>query len=261
MGRAAKPKPSRFIARLTGDQLRKAKPFRFTKHDKDQLLAMLSDKLSVSPTDKRVRAFVRAAAIAIAGFKVYQELEKTRPTGRATQTTLKQLKQHSSGIRDELQTMNADTRFLLEVCLQAPTFHLDDHALASKKPPANKTLAAIEAARARRNAAQAFVDRLNQDLTSFDAAVALAQTAPSQTKQGRPKEHWRLGLATDIAWAFRELLKVRPAATTTTDVTEESPFESVLRICLHAAGVELKDVHRLARAAIRKLKEQETSKT
>ena len=254
MGRATRPK--RMIGRLASGELREAK-FRFKKEDKNQLFAVLRERLDVAPKSKAASTFVRAAELAIAGFNVYRELEKERPGARSIEVKLEQFKRHTSALKKTLDAMNTDTRFHLELCLQAPMFHLGDTAKpqhASEKEP---VLAMIESARARRLAAQAFIDRMAQDLATLEIASAVAATAPRHTQSGRSKTHWRVELATDIARAFRDCLKVEPTTTHDSDTTTEGPFIAVLRICFDAAGVYVKDLHRLAMQAVRRIKVQE----
>lgn len=254
MGRAARPK--RLIGRLGSDKLREA-TFRFKKEDKDQLFAVLRERLSITPKSKAASTFVRAAELAIAGFDVYRELEKERPGARTIETKLEHFKRHTSALKKALDAMDPDTRFHLELCLQAPMFHLGDTAKRKQVPDKEPVLTMIEAARARRLAAQAFVDRMARDVATLEIASTVAATAPRHRQSGRPKEHWREELATDIARAFRDCLKVDPTTTQDSDTTTEGPFIAVLRICLNAAGVYVKDLHRLAMAAVKRLKAEE----
>lgn len=245
-------KPTRSIARLAGNGLREAE-FHFKEADKRQLLAVLTDKLGVSPKDKSVRTFIQAVEMAIAGFKAYQELEKEKPAGRRIRATLNQLKQDASNLRKGLKGMDSDTRFHLELSLQAPMFRVHDPAVANKKPPGKGTLSMIKSVRALRIAAQEFIDHLTLDLDTLEIVSTLAQSAPRQTKGGRPKEHWRLELATEIAHAFVECLKIDPTTPQKGQFVEEGPFTSVLRICLNGAGINVKDPHRLALEAVRQV--------
>ena len=252
MGRVSRPR--QFVARLAGGKLREAK-FKFNKEDKAQLLTVLA-------SNKAARTFVRAVEEkAITMFKAYMELEEERPTPSATRATLKQLKQDTSSLRKGLEAMDSDTRFRVELCLQAQLSRSHDVTATSKQPSNKSTLAMIESARALRLAAQEFIDHLTQVLATLDSVITMARSGLRKIEPGRPEVRWRVEFATVVAWNYLESLKTEPTATPKTEVTEESPFESVLRICFKAAGVRLKDVHKLALAAIRQIKVQQSSKT
>lgn len=234
---------------------RREAAFRFQKEDRDKLLTLLRQRLGVSPKTKAVGTFQRAVELAVDGFDFYRQLEKRSGTYGA-ETTLKPFKDCTSQLKRAMDGMNADTRFHLELCLQAPTFHVDS---AARRKRSNKepVLAMIETARATRLAAQAFIDRLKQDLTILDIAAAVAATAPQHTRSGRPKEHWRLELATEIARAFAKCFKLEPTAQEA-QAAEQTPFTAVLGICLDAAGVYVKDLTRLAQEAVARTKVQES---
>lgn len=252
MGRVSRPR--QFVARLAGGDLREAK-FKFNKEDEARLLAVLAG-------NKAARTFVRAVEErAMTMFKAYMELEKQRPTPSATRATLKQLKQDTSSLRKGLETMDPDMRSCLELGLQARMLRAHDTTATSKQSSKKSTLAMIESSRALYLAAQEFIDHLIQDLATLDSVIAMTQSGLRKIERGRPEVHWRVEFATVIAWNYLEILKVDPTATQKTEVTEESAFESVLRICFQAAGVKLKNVHKLALAAIRQLKVQQSSKT
>jgi hypothetical protein len=254
MGRTRRPK--RLIGRLGSGELREAK-FRFKKEARSELVAVLCDRLGVSAKATAVSTFVRAAELALAGFSVYRELEKERPHPRLIEANIEQIKRHASVLKKALDAMDTDTRFHLELSLQAPMFHLGDAAMPKLSPGEEPTVRMIEVAKTRRLAAEAFISRVIQDLGTLAIASAVAATAPRHAQSGRPKEHWRVELATEIARAFRECLKVQPTTTHDGDVTTEGPFVAVLRICLNAAGVYVKDVHRLAMEAVKRVKVQE----
>ncbi|MFQ5935918.1 MAG: hypothetical protein ACE5LB_05890 [Acidiferrobacterales bacterium] len=246
-------KPKKVGGRPSAGRRQEAR-FRFKKADKDQLLAVLREKLRLSPRSKAVTTFIQAAELAITGFGAYRELEKGRPSARSIEAKLRQFKRQTSELKKAMDSMDADTRFHLELCLQTPMFHIADAKMRKKSLKKAHALAMIEAASRGRLAVQAFIDRLTQDLATLEVATAVAATAPQHAQSGRTREHWRLELAADIARAFRDCLKVDPKKSET---TKEVPFTSVLRICLSAAGVHVQDLRRLALEAVRRVEVQE----
>lgn len=230
--------------------------FRFKKEDKEKLLAVLRERLGVSPKTKAVGTFQKAVELSVDGFDFYRRLEKRSDTHSA-EAALKPFKDSTAQLKRVMDAMNADTRFHLELCLQAPMFRLADTAVPRKRLGREPALAAVKAARATRLAAQGFVDRLKQDLTMLDIAAAVAATAPQHTRSGRPKEHWRLELATEIANTFAKCFKVAPTAQGAQNA-EPSPFAAVLGVCLNAADVSVKDLARLAQEAVARTKAQES---
>ncbi len=235
-------------ARLSGS--RHPARFRFKKEDRDKLLAVLRERLGVSPRSKAAGAFQRAVEVAIDGFGLYRKLEKDRAGARGAEVTLKQFKQHTSDLKKAMDTMGPDTRFHLELCLQAPMFQLADAARPRKQEEA---LAMVKKNRATRLAAQAFIDRLKKDLTNLEIAAAVAATAPQHAGSGRPKEHWRLELATEIARAFTQCFKIEPTA------APGSSFASALGVCLNAADIYVKDLDRLVLETSARTKTQASS--
>lgn len=235
---------------------RRESAFRFKKDDKDKLLAVLREQLRVSPKTKAVSTFQKAVELSVYGFEFYRQLEKRSGTHSA-EAALKPFKDSTAQLKRVMDAMNADTRFHLELCLQAPMFRLANTAALRKRSGREPVLATIKAARATRFAAQGFVDRLKQDLTILDIAAAVAATAPQHTRSGRPKEHWRLELATEIARAFATCFKVEPTAQEASGA-EQTPYTAVLGVCLNAAGVPVKDLARLAQEAVARTKIQES---
>ena len=98
-----------------------------------------------------------------------------------------------------------------------------------------------------------------RELVVVDAATemveAILDRPEHKPKRGPKEEPWRVQFATEIAWVYWLRLDVEPTATQAGDAaTEESAFESVLRVCFRAVGIKIKYVHRPAVDAMSRIK-------
>ena len=180
-----------------------------------------------------------------------------------------ELRKHVQGLSAAMEAMDPETHGLLLLCLQDPVFHDDESATTTKDELSAETPNEVEAAvlkrgeaeRERYDLAANFIGRLTLELVAFDAATDMAEVILSKPARGQRKERWRERIATEIAWVFWLRLDVEPTATQAEDdLAEDSAFESVLKICFRALGMNVANVHRPALAAMKSIKVQKRSK-
>lgn len=263
------PEGKRYVARLAGGPLVEVGSFHFSEDEKESLTEILVGGLQPPADLPRVQSFLEAAERAAATFKQLEELEQQAPSPRATRATMANLRKQVVALRKTVAAMDSNLHRLLLICLQHPAFHGDELDTEATDMSGKNTreeweaavLARLDADAARRDHAENFLGRFSQELVALDVATEMAKAIldrPEHTPpRGRKAPPWRVQYAAEIAWVFWLRLGVEPTATQAGDVTdEESIFESVLRICLRGVGDKTQHVHRVAVAALRRIKER-----
>ena len=259
----------RYVANLTGGPFTEVEPFRFAEDERASLTEVLSNTLNLPADSPSIQSFLEAAERAAAAFKQLQELERKKPASRTTHATMAKLRKHVPALRKTMEAMDAEVRWRLLFCLQSPIFHGNKTPITAENKSPGKASEEIEAPVPKKIAAESersdlaenFIGRLTLELVAFDAATEMAEAMLGKPARGPKKKLWREQFATEIAWVFWLRIGIEPTATQAGDAAkDDSAFESVLRICLHAVGVNLKSVHKLALAAMENIKVQKRFK-
>ncbi len=244
-----------FVAPLSSGELREAE-FRFRDNDRRVLLELLGSQQG-DHHERNIAEFLSVVEFKIAKFKALRDLAKEKTRDSKIRDMTKKVGAHALSLKNALEAVNTpETRFLIELCLQATMLPFEGQTINQREVTEQATLKMLEETSAKRKAAQDFFEELIQNLNTLHNATLLTETIIFDTESGRPTEHARLGLATSVAWSLQEILKIEP--TTTQEVpgiVREGLFTSVLRVVLNAAGIYIEDLHRLAGDAVRALKE------
>ena len=257
--------PQWYSGSMTAGPLAKIDPFPFDEEAKTAITTAISEKLGLAPESTETCDFLAVTELLAAWFKNIQGIDKKWLNAKAAHADLEQFRKLVPALRQVMEGMDSHTAYLLLSCLESSVFHRSrtDGAGEHRLPTDVENLveymdrAAIENWLARRDLAESFLERLRRELVALDAAVEMAKSVLGEPKRGRPPERWRIPYAVAIAQAFSLRLGRQPTATQKGIFTEDSCFESVLRVCFHSVGVETKDVHKTARAAVKQIREQE----